>query len=443
MTKLILMVTAVIGCLTTLASLSAVAQTSHFLALNTSNLSSKASFSSRLDLEKVVNFCGENLPTNHPAISTHWTRTLIRQAALASSLTLLKRRAAVVFPLIEPILKQYRIPSDFKFLPLLESAVTNRAVSRKGAAGFWQLMPQTAQSLGLSVSRRHDERFNLRKATHAACRYLNELYDQLGSWMLVATAYNAGPNYIQQLSRKHPDVHPMALPYRAAETRAYLFQTVAIKELLTRPEAYSDHLSSHHIAALSDSETPVPSSERASILASFDIDEATMSAVVESQLGETELAFVADSTTTVVLLTEDESSADGVGSTNLASSPIDTPQKLSGGQPVSPEVTVQSDRLVTRSLSEGSLAEGRFYIFQVVQPVTINERTFAVGDVIHAHVELVDAASGRVFLRTDRLITAQTQETIPLKLVATEQPRHPGVAVPSRIDGWRLTWEQL
>jgi hypothetical protein len=89
------------------------------------------------------------------------------------------------------------------------------------------------------------------------------------------------------------------------------------------------------------------------------------------------------------------------------------------------------------------LQEGQLCIFQVVQPITLNERTYAVGDVIHAHVEIIDRNSGRVFLRTDRLTTAQTQETIPLKLVATDLPKQPGVALPTRLENWRLEWEQL
>ena len=82
-------------------------------------------------------------------------------------------------------------------------------------------------------------------------------------------------------------------------------------------------------------------------------------------------------------------------------------------------------------------------LFQVVQPVAINGRSFSVGDVIQAHIEIIDAASGRVFLRTDRYTTAQSQETVSLNLVATGQPRHPGVDLPTRLEGWGLNWESL
>lgn len=424
-----------------IASLSATAQTSSLLALHSAvspNALTRASEGYKTG-DEPIHFCGENVPTNHPAILERWIRTLNHQAALASDLTVLKRRASVIFPIIEPILKQYRIPSDFKFLPLLESAVTNRAVSRKGAAGFWQLMPMTAQSMGLNVSRKRDERFNLLKATHAACRYITDLYEQLGSWMLVATAYNAGPNYIQQLTRRHPEVHPMALPYRAAETKAYLYQTVAIKELLTRPYAYRDRLSSKNLEALSDKANAISTDERSTILASFDMSETDQLRLVSQEdANGTTAAFIADSTTTVVLLTEEESTPEIIEDT-LATDATETIAKA----PVDVPAPVSTDRIMTRSLSEGNVAEGQLCVFQVVQPITINGRTFEVGDVIQAHVEIIDAGSRRVFLRADRLTKAQTQETIPLKLVATEQPRQPGVALPNRFEGWKLSWEAL
>ncbi|GAB4049664.1 lytic transglycosylase domain-containing protein [Spirosoma litoris] len=445
MTKLFLIVSAGFGCSFLYLS-SAVAQTSQLIALNVAapvKAITNRLVSSTLE-ESPVHFCGENIPTNHPAIVERWTRTLNQQAALAADLAILKRRASVVFPIIEPILKQYQIPMDFKYLPLLESAVTNRAVSRKGAAGFWQLMPGTAQSLGLSVSHRRDERFNLLKATHAACKYINELYEQLGSWMLVATAYNAGPNYIQQLTRRHPDMHPMALPYRAAETKAYLFQTVAIKELLTRPRIYSDRLSARNLEALSEATNLVAATERAAILASFDMDErdaarATLNSLgVDEQALEKGITFVTDSTTTVVLL-DDEETEEEISTEKSAPAPTPTIAPTKSVEPMASSAI----RLVTRSLSEGPLTEGKLCLFQVVQPVTLNGRTFAVGDMIQAHIEIIDAGSKRVFLRTDQLTTAQTQEKISIRLVATEQPKQPGVTLPSRLEGWQLSWELL
>lgn len=440
MTKLSLIVAVGFGFATLVPSLKSTAQPGPLLSLHVAAVGKLAATKlvARTN-ETIIQFCGESVPINHPAITDRWTRTLTHQAALAADLALLKRRASVVFPLIEPILEQYQIPSDFKFLPLLESAVTNRAVSRKGAAGFWQLMPGTAQTLGLTVSQRNDERFNLLKATHAACRYIVELHDLLGSWMLVATAYNAGPNYIQQLVRQHPAMHPMALPYRAPETKAYLFQAVAIKELLTRPALYSDQLSDADIEALTDGAEPVETAERAAILASFDMDETMVAQALVKQPVAAAVSFISDSTTTVVLLTEEESTT-GITSQTLAA-------RGKRAQP-RPVVSIQEAKapaatLKTRSMSEGPLSEGKLCLFQVIQPVTLNGRFFAVGDMIHAYIDVIDTRSGRVYLRTDHLTTAQTREVFPLRMVATEQPKQPGVPLPSRFDNWQLNWESL
>ncbi|MBC3787607.1 lytic transglycosylase domain-containing protein [Spirosoma utsteinense] len=382
-----------------------------------------------------VHFCGEILPVDSPVISARWLRTLSRQAAMAGSLIALKRRALAVFPLIEPILNQYQIPSDFKFLLLLESAVINRAVSRRGAAGFWQLMPQTAHALGLSVSPKHDERFDLRKATHAACRYLNDLHKQLGSWMLVASAYNAGPTYIGQLSRQHPTLHPMALPYRTAETKAYLYQAVAIKELLTHPHAYRNYLSSSHLAALSEGIPDLRSGERTAIMAAFDTDESIVKNTPDGSIAD---SFEPDSTTAVVLLMDNDTTPDEVPDPDAV-----TPEPVLSLQPLLAPgpVEVMALQLVTRSLSEGPLTEGKLCLFQVIQAVSINGRNFSVGDLIQAHIEIIDTASGRVYLRTDQHSTGQ--ETTGLNLVATGQPSRPGVELPLRLENWRLTWESL
>ncbi|WP_332369575.1 lytic transglycosylase domain-containing protein [Spirosoma telluris] len=115
-------------------------------------------------------------------------------------------------------------------------------MSRAGAAGYWQLMPGTARDLGLKVGKRIDERFNVQKATDAACRYLRSLYTQLGSWSLVAAAYNAGPGLLKnQLKRHdHRDYYRMSLP---RETRYYLYRVLLYKEVLSRPDDYSSFLS--------------------------------------------------------------------------------------------------------------------------------------------------------------------------------------------------------
>lgn len=188
-----------------------------------------------------VNFCGECLPLDKTTVVDRWKHVFTLFRPHASDLSNLRQRADAFFPIIEPILEKYDIPDDFRYIPLAESALQPKAVSRAGAAGYWQLMPGTARSLGLKVSGRIDERFNIHKATEAACRYLRSLYTQLGSWSLVAAAYNAGPGFLKnQLKRHaHRDYYRMNLP---RETRYYLYRVLLYKEVLSRPDDYSSFL---------------------------------------------------------------------------------------------------------------------------------------------------------------------------------------------------------
>jgi membrane-bound lytic murein transglycosylase D len=189
-----------------------------------------------------VDFCGECLPLDKTDVVDRWKHVFTLFRSHASDLGNLRERAEAFFPVIDPILEKYDIPDDFRYVPLAESALRPKAVSRAGAAGYWQLMPATARSLGLRVGGRIDERFNVLKATDAACRYLRKLYDQLGSWSLVAAAYNAGPGLMKnQLKRhEHRDYYQMSLP---RETKYYLYRVLLYKEVMSRPNDYSSFLS--------------------------------------------------------------------------------------------------------------------------------------------------------------------------------------------------------
>lgn len=147
-------------------------------------------------------------------------------------------RAEKFFEVIEPILKQYQIPSDFKYLCVIESALNAKAMSHKGAYGYWQFMPHTARAMGLVVDENTDEREDLVKSTHAACKYFLRMYNRLGTWSLAAAAYNAGPTKVQHYLKKHGKSSYYNLRI-SAENRRYLYRVLAAKELFTRPEMYA------------------------------------------------------------------------------------------------------------------------------------------------------------------------------------------------------------
>ncbi len=185
-----------------------------------------------------VYFCGEELPVSEPRVARRWVQVLRTYGAQQECLFSLRQRASQFFPVIDPILRKYKIPRDFRFLPLAESELVNDCVSPKGASGYWQLMPGTARELGLTVSGKTDERYNLEKATIAVCHHLHKLYRELGSWTLVAAAYNAGITHVQKTmaKQKHANYYRLRLH---RETSHYLFRVLAYKELLSNPRQYA------------------------------------------------------------------------------------------------------------------------------------------------------------------------------------------------------------
>lgn len=98
-------------------------------------------------------------------------------------------------------LRAESIPEIVAFLPHIESSFDAGAASAAGAAGLWQLMPETARRF-LRVDAKVDERLQPAKATRAAAAYLRLAYDSVGSWPLAITAYNYGVNGMRRAVRE-------------------------------------------------------------------------------------------------------------------------------------------------------------------------------------------------------------------------------------------------
>jgi membrane-bound lytic murein transglycosylase D len=183
-----------------------------------------------------VSFADEKAPLEVYDVKERFERELLVNANLHSSTILIMKRANRAFPVIEPILKEYNVPDDFKYLAVIESALTN-AVSSAGARGFWQFMEATAKESGMEVTSVVDERYHLVKSTHAACAYLLKAKEKFGSWTLAAASYNAGMAGIanQMEAQKVDNYYDLLLN---EETSRYVFRIHALKQIMENPQNF-------------------------------------------------------------------------------------------------------------------------------------------------------------------------------------------------------------
>ena len=152
-----------------------------------------------------------------------------------SSLSTIMERARYFFPMFEEHLAKYNIPLELKYLAVVESALNPNARSRMGATGLWQFMYRTGKLYDLEVSSYIDERSDPYRATDAACKYLESLYEMYGDWSLALAAYNSGPgNVSKAIRRSGGSTNYWAIrQYLPRETAAYVpafFATLYIFE---------------------------------------------------------------------------------------------------------------------------------------------------------------------------------------------------------------------
>lgn len=132
------------------------------------------------------------------------------------------------FPIFENILDSYGIPSELKYLVVIESAFNPRAVSWTGAAGLWQFMYATGRVYDLRVNSVVDDRRDPIKETIAAAKYLKDLYKIYNDWSLVLAAYNCGPGNVNKAIKRSGKTDFWRIyNYLPNETRNYVPSYIA------------------------------------------------------------------------------------------------------------------------------------------------------------------------------------------------------------------------
>lgn len=359
-----------------------------------------------------VYFCGESVPLHEEIIARRLASALASRSVQSRALYRIRQRAAAFFPVIEPILARHRIPSDFKYLPLVESALQGAAVSPKGAVGYWQFMPATARELDLIIRPGYDERQDLIKSTHAACRYLNFLHHRLGSWTLTAAAYNNGIGALLATVHRQQQRNYYYLRLNT-ETGKYLYRILAFKELFANYRNYQTIIPDRMMASLSEPLTPESGQES---------DQVLMPEIM-----------VSDATRLAV------------------ETPVQDVETLVAGQtadiPLPNAAEVFRGGIKARLTESTGLWRGRVWVFHLIRDGMADGREVEEGDILYAVVEDIDPKTNRIYLRADKLYSASDKHTYNLALAAVDASTgRIGIKIPD-VDqirfGWISTWKAL
>ena len=198
------------------------------------------------EVPAAVELCGQSIDLDRVDLFEGYDRELTSLAYTHGNTMLIIKRANRYFPELVPILKENGVPSDILYLACVESSLNPRAYSGAAAAGLWQFIASAAKEYGLEVNDEVDERYNIEKATAAACRYLKKAYDRFGNWPSAMAAYNGGMTRIsKELDAQMQDTS-LDL-YLAEETTRYPMRIMAMKEIMEHPAKYGFTLYDHQL----------------------------------------------------------------------------------------------------------------------------------------------------------------------------------------------------
>ena len=191
-------------------------------------------------LPDTIKFAGELVPMDVYYVREALDREILSNMYWHTNTILNMKRAYRHFPVIEPILKKHGVPSDLKYLAVIESGLLN-VTSPAKAQGYWQFIKATGKKYGLEITDEVDMRNSLEASTEAACKFLKALYAQFGSWTLAAAAYNCGENGLQRQINLQSVNNYYDLRLNS-ETARYVYRIVAVKLIMQDPQSYGFNL---------------------------------------------------------------------------------------------------------------------------------------------------------------------------------------------------------
>ena len=193
-----------------------------------------------ISIPKKVSFAGEEIILDEDDLIERMDKEFLVNTYWQSNTILLIKKSNKYFPQIEKILIDEGVPTDFKYLALIESGLEN-VTSPRGAKGFWQIMKSTGKEYGLEINSNVDERYNLNLSTRLACKYLKKAKGKFGTWTLAAAAYNRGINGVQnEITKQNQSTYENIL--FGEETKRYVFRIIALKNIVESPESFGFYI---------------------------------------------------------------------------------------------------------------------------------------------------------------------------------------------------------
>lgn len=178
-------------------------------------------------------------------------------------------RARTYFPIVERIFAEERLPEDFKYLSLQESALVPDAVSTSNAVGFWQFKDFTAREMGLRVDEQVDERMNIASSSRGAAKYLKQCNHYFNNWVYALQSYQMGAGGVMRavgdkdLGSRHMEINSDTYWY----VKKFLAHKVAFESAMGKgPELTVQSF------------TPEGGTSVAALAESFKVDEAQLRA---------------------------------------------------------------------------------------------------------------------------------------------------------------------
>lgn len=176
-------------------------------------------------------------PEYTPAVESYIKTYVVRNREKSERIL---GKTLMYFPLFEKFLRENKLPAELKYLSVVESALNPTALSRAGAYGLWQFMPQTGKIYGLQIDKYRDDRSDPHKSTAAAAQYLKRLYEKYEDWALAIAAYNSGPGRVNRAIKLSRSKNFWSLcRYLPKETRNYVPAFIGAAYLLNFYEQHN------------------------------------------------------------------------------------------------------------------------------------------------------------------------------------------------------------